>query len=151
MRRGGTFRALLAAGAALLAGTAQAATCECDPVILPGPALEQADLVFFGQVSFAGRSSGVDADDPKHDFVEFAVDGVWKGPAQERLRVHATHAKDVCAVPFVPGKSYLVYAYLDDAAFSHRYHTSVCSRTRKAEHSAPDLAILGAPEHRFER
>jgi hypothetical protein len=142
--------AVVLATLAALVGAAQAAACECGPVVLPGPALEQADLVFFGRVSFAGRGPGDDAGDPKLDFVEFSVEGVWKGPAQARLRVHPSTSGPECSVAFEASKRYLVYAYLDASAYSNRYHTSVCSRTREAEHSAPDLAILGAPPHRFE-
>lgn len=140
---------LLAVWSLALASHADA--CECGAKLLPGRALEQADLVFFGRASFVGRAPGEDGgDDPDLSFVEFSVEGVWKGPAQSRLRVHPSSSAAGCAIAFKPGKSYLVYAYRDTTAYSNRFHTSVCSRTRVAEHALPDLAILGAPQHRFD-
>ena len=118
---------------------------------MPAAALESADLVFFGQASFLGEAVTEQADRPIEEFTEFSVEGVWKGPAQERLRIYTRIAAPHCAYTFEAGKRYLVYAKLDSKRFSNRYRASLCSRTKTADHSLPDLAILGDPAQRFDR
>lgn len=118
---------------------------------MPAAALGNADLVFFGQASFLGEAVTDQADSPIEEFTEFSVEGVWKGPAQKRLRIYTQTSKPHCAYAFEAGKRYLVYANRDRKRFSNRFRASACSRTKPADHSLPDLAILGDPEHRFDR
>jgi len=125
--------------------------CECAAAPKPAEALAEADLVFFGLASFVGESVTEESGSPIEEFVEFSVEGVWKGPAQERLRVYTNVGKPHCAFQFEIGQSYLVYAKRDPKPYSNRFRSSVCSRTRSSAHALPDLAILGPPSHQFER
>ena len=125
--------------------------CECDAPVKPAAALERADLVFFGRASFVGEAIADESGSPIEEFMEFSVEGVWKGPAQKRLRVYTKAAEPHCAFDFEAGKSYLVYANRDPKPYSNRFRASACSRTRPSRHALPDLAILGTPAHQFER
>lgn len=125
--------------------------CECDAPEKPTAALESADLVFFGRASFVGEAVTDESGSPVEEFTEFSVEGVWKGPAQERLRVYTRTAEPHCAFDFEIGRSYLVYALRDPDRDSNRFRSSACSRTRRSDHALPDLAILGTPPHRFDR
>ncbi|HJO24159.1 MAG: hypothetical protein QF890_12215 [Myxococcota bacterium] len=124
--------------------------CECDAPAKPDVALESADLVFFGRASFVGEVAD-ETGNPVEEFMEFSVDGVWKGPPQKRLRVYTRITQSQCAFVFEAGRIYLVYASRDPASHSNRFRSSICSRTRRSDHALPDLAIIGAPPHRFER
>ena len=125
--------------------------CECDAPAKPTVARETADLVFFGRASFVGEAVADESGSPIEEFMEFSVEGVWKGPAQKRLRVYTKTAEPHCAFDFEVGRSYLVYAFRDPAPYSNHFRSSACSRTRRSSHALPDLAILGTPPHRFER
>jgi len=140
--------ALLRAFPAPADGGEAAPRCICSERVAPLDALEFYDLVFFGEASFVGLSE----DDPARgadEFVEFATEGLWKGPVQRRLRVYTSDADPRCAFSFTPGKRYLVFAKLEDAAWSNRYRTSACARTAPADRALPDLAILGEPPQRL--
>lgn len=123
--------------------------CECSDRVKPLDAFERYDMIFFGQASFIGNS-GTGEDLPQDEFVEFSVEGIWKGPKQRRLRVHTADGDPHCAFRFKLGANYLVYARHEDIAYSPRYRTSACARTAAASHSLPDLAILGVPDERLD-
>jgi hypothetical protein len=123
--------------------------CFCESTVKPLDAFDGYDLIFFGQASFVGIGETGDTG-PPDEFVEFSVEGIWKGPVQRRLRVHTTDGDPHCAFRFILGKRYLVYARHEKIAYSNRYRTSACARTAKASHSLPDLAILGEPGERLE-
>ncbi|MBW2268347.1 MAG: hypothetical protein JRH16_07200 [Deltaproteobacteria bacterium] len=115
----------------------------------PLEAFDRYDMIFFGQASFVGVSALGDSGD-EDEFVEFSVEGIWKGLVQRRLRVHTTEGDPLCAYRFTLGKRYLVYARLESISFSNRYRTSACARTTEASRALPDLAILGPPHSRLE-
>lgn len=122
--------------------------CECTERVKPIDALEHYDMIFFGEASILGLSDAGDSD--REEFVEFSVEGIWKGPIQRRLRVHTNDGDPRCSFRFILGQQYLVFASLEDVAYAARYRTSACSRTTRASHALPDLAILGAPQDRLE-
>ena len=122
--------------------------CRCTERVAPLDALEHYDLVFFGEASFVGVSEGA-PERGGEEFVEFSTEGLWKGPAQRRLRVYTSDGDPHCAYAFEPGRRYLVFAKLEDAAFAYRYRTSACARTTAASTALPDLAILGEPPTRI--
>ena len=122
--------------------------CLCESTVRPLDAFDGYDLIFFGQASFIGLAS-TEADAPPDEFVEFSVEGIWKGPVQRRLRVHTADGNPDCPFRFVLGKHYLVYARQEEIAFSNRYRTSACARTAEASQALPDLAILGDPSERL--
>lgn len=138
----------LACTAATAAETAQPPACLCANRVAPLDALAFYDLIFFGEASFVGTSED-DPDRGGEEFVEFSTEGLWKGPEQRRVRVYTNDGDPHCAFRFTPGKRYLVFAKLEDAAFAYRYRTSACARTTGAASALPDLAILGEPRTRL--
>jgi hypothetical protein len=147
----GCAAALLATPAAAARGEQDAAEprCRCTSAVRPLAAFDSYDLIFFGQARILGVSD-IREPDSEDEFIEFAVEGIWKGPVQPRLRVHTSESDPLCAYKFVLGRDYLVYARLEDKPFSNRYRTSVCARTTEAARALPDLAILGPPSDRPE-
>ena len=139
----------LGAQAAQGAEPAPAPKCVCPERVKPLEAFEHYDMIFFGLASFLGISEAGDVGN-EDEFVEFSVEGLWKGPAQRRLRVHTTDGDPLCAFRFKLGARYLVYASREDVAFSNRYRTSACARTTGSSQAMPDLAVLGPPNERFE-
>ena len=130
---------------------ALAQACSCEPLVGPLEALASADLVFFGTVK--STNPPIPSVSPSPDWTpeywEFAVEGVWKGAAQSRIRIHSEAAYptiSTCEFNFQLGSSYLVYAYRSDAG---RFQTNKCTRTSAAAHSVDDLKALGSPRHRF--
>lgn len=139
---------VICALATLLVGGSEDVPCECDAILSPAQAFERADLVFFGQPSRFYYAAGAQRE--WHQYWEFDVEGVWKGPAQSHLRIYASGSEgpNTCDRYFQVGERYLVYAYLENK-FPNRYLVSTCSRTTIAERSLRDLGFLGKPPHSF--
>ncbi|MFT5443525.1 MAG: hypothetical protein ACI8W3_002575 [Myxococcota bacterium] len=135
--------------AVLILSPLSAAACSCDATPFPAKALEQADLVFFGTVSRYFQGTGIHAESQL--FWEFAVEGVWKGPAQQTMRIYENDfdgSEDKCGHKFEVGLNYLVYAFVNEKA-PNRFRAHLCSRTKPGKESLLDLAYLGAPPHTF--
>ena len=148
-RRAGIVACVLVASAAHGETLPPAPKCVCSERVKPLEALERYDMIFFGLASFVGISEPGDSA-TEDEFVEFSVEGIWKGLVQRRLRVHTHDGDPLCAYRFTLGKHYLVYARLEKTAFASRYRTSTCARTTEASRALPDLAILGPPQTRLE-
>ncbi len=148
---GGLLLALLA----LLAVPAErvGATCECPPPPATRDAAADSNAVFLGTVTairppqpeltFDRTPPFVHYDVPYYApiAVDLDVQQVWVGPAYTTQRLTTARSYTTCGVPFVVGRSYLVYAYerYDGALQTHR-----CSRSREASAAADDLATLGS-------
>ncbi len=82
---------------------------------------------------------------------EFAVQGIWKGPVQETLRIYAHDpdgSLDECDFEFKLGQSYLVFARTEKG-FPGRYRANVCTGTVRGEFAMRVLRIIGRPLHSF--
>src|SRR5262245_18527256 len=104
--------------------------CSCETVT-PAQALVSADLVFFGTVKSTAPPAPPDSPSPDWtpEYWAFVVEGVWKGAAQQRIRIYAEATYptiNTCEFVFKLGGSYLVYAYRADG---DRFKTDKCSRT----------------------
>lgn len=139
---------LTCALAMMSVGGSEPPPCECEPTVSPAQAFERADLVFFGRPSDFYYGAGANRE--WHQYWEFDVEGVWKGPAQPHLRIYASGSEGPgsCDGYFKVGERYLVYAYLEEK-IPNRYLVSGCSRTTIAERSLRDLGFLGKPSHIF--
>ena len=121
---------------------------------MPGDSFERryadAELIFFGVAGYL-HNSGVGT--PSREYREFQVEGVWKGPAQEQLRIYL-HPPDAqwssCDYTFEYGTSYLVFARTT-TGYPSRYITGLCSGTTNASGALDYLRLLGDPKHRFPR
>jgi hypothetical protein len=97
--------------------------CECIEVAQP-VAFRGAVVVFRGRVEQVEHMTLVESVDPRtgekvlrppetsdHTVVTFKVSAVWKGPARQVLKVHATAKAAICSgYAFEEGREYVVYA-----------------------------------------
>ena len=133
---------------------APAHACKCDQGSFE-QRYQAADLVFFGvAATYRGSDANSGRMDLDRDYWEFEVQGSWKGPPEDRVRLylHAPNAGSDCnfSVEFEPQQSYLVYASADPG-HPDRYRATVCSGTVPASRARPDLSHLGEPKHRFRK
>lgn len=120
----------------LLTGTSHAYACSCVTAPLP-QAVEGSTAVFEGLVTTVEEGEGT----PKARRVSFKVVRLWKGDEDaEQVSVHTAADSSRCGVPFVEGKSYLVFAQGEEGALQ----VNACSRTRRTAEADDDLAGLGA-------
>src|SRR5262245_11389629 len=137
------------------AGPAQ--VFKCDPSASYERRYQDSDLVFFGVAATFHRSSDSDLRPfgSSEDYWEFEVEGVWKGPSQDQLRVylHAPNVWSDCDLPFEffeQHQNYLVYADTDPG-YPNRYRTGSCSGTVTASKARADISLLGNPKRRFRK
>lgn len=128
--------------AALLSATAAwpsvAAACKCRPQSI-AEAERASDAIFEGRVELietakAGATGSADA-----LRVDLAVVRRFKGGDAERLQVQTRADGPACGYGFERGKSYLVYASLNDG----QLWVTRCSRTRPIAEAEEDLGALG--------
>ncbi len=105
--------------------------------------LAQSDVVFRGQVVFAGplRDLGGGATDGTYQ-VTFQVAETWKGVQQGTVVVTAGNGGGDCTIPFQVGQDWLVYGHRDPSGI---VNTGICSRTSQVPGGQydGDLAVLG--------
>lgn len=125
-------------GLALIVGLAlsdMALACTCAPPPPPIAARDAADAVFSGRVlSVTPGKNGLD--------VEIQVDRSWKKARCGTVVVQTPSDSAACGFGFEVGKSYLVYATIQQGKLG----TTICSRSRAIEDAGEDLAALGEPE-----
>lgn len=123
---------------ALVAAVAdRARACSCMQQDQP-TAFEEAASVFEGRVvSISAPVGEVGGAEPIT--VTLDVVRTWKGANVERIEVRTAGNSAACGYHFQQGQSYLVYTYAVDGA----EHVSLCSRTRRIEQAAEDLAAMG--------
>jgi len=134
---------LLTFTTAAIAAATPAAACDC-PTPSPGEALARAAAVFEGTVTqkipledLAAESGNV----AKGVRIQFSVSRAWKGVDQETYSIFISTENDPCAVPFVEGESYVVYATKNSQGPLPVVET--CSRSKKTTEAAEDLTALG--------
>lgn len=113
-------------------GARVALACSCNPQPAPSVARDGSAAVFLGRVV---ASSG--APDAK---ITFAIERVFKGVLSTRVVVDTVLSGAACGFDAVPvGSRWLVYSRTATPLGMY-----ACSRTRRAEEAAADLAALGA-------
>jgi hypothetical protein len=137
---------------AVVSTAVPAHACKCDPTVSFEQRYKDAGLVFFGVAAAFHRSPDSDR---TQDFWEFEIQGVWKGPAQDHLRVYL-HEPGVqwsdCDYRFEQSESYLVYAHTDPGiGYENRYRTDLCSGSVIGSDAHADISLLGQPKHRFRK
>jgi hypothetical protein len=140
-----TTAALVLLGAGGGADCASAERCSCLWTFVQPVAervrLQRAasDLLFRGTVVDTVRSAEGDG------FARLAVAEWWHGASFQSLdtvsvRVYAAAMRHNCEITLEVGREYLVFADRDSAGVAR---TSVCSGTRRADGSGPELSALG--------
>ncbi|MEM1271450.1 MAG: T9SS type A sorting domain-containing protein [Bacteroidota bacterium] len=112
--------------------------CTCPVLLSPTAARDSAAAVFAGTVTEGGIVG-------QQLRVQIKVSGVWKATdstAVERTVTVVTAGNEArCGFPFQPRQGYLVYADTTGGVFT----TGLCTRTRRFDQAAEDLAALGDP------
>ena len=106
----------------------ESSACSCAVSPSPCASTAGADAVFVGRV--------ISASSPVQFDVEQAFKGVSVGP------VSIGNGPGTCALTFIAGERYIIYAYRDTA--SERLTTNMCTRTRRLRDpiAGSDLAFL---------
>lgn len=97
--------------------------------------LREAETVFVGRVVDVEEEANADGSGL---LPIFEVRAVWKGVSQDQIQVFGG---ETCAVAFMPGKNYLVFA----RRVQGELVADLCSGTRRLELSVPLLRDLGPP------
>jgi hypothetical protein len=120
-----------------LGGSGVARACKCAPTLPVREAIAVAAAVFEGRVVAVSLAEGAEEGTAYH--VDFALLRALKGvPSTTRL-VTLRAWRGGCELPFVVGRSYVVYA---SRATEDILTTNVCSRTRESAVAAEDLAAF---------
>ena len=110
--------------------------CTCLPPPPVSVAVDEARAVFAGRIIDISTTA-----DPTVDITaKFAVSRVWKGPTDQRvIDVRTPSSSAACGLSFSVGDEWLIYAGMDERA----YTASLCSRAKPLSAAAEDLAVLG--------
>ena len=145
------MRLALAIVAAILnlADASLASACRCLPNDTVEAQYERAELVFFGRVTF---HNGAESRETQRRYWELEVEGVWKGPVQQKIRIYAHSPKSglftSCDRELETGKMYLVFASTFQG-YPGRFQAGKCSGTVVGADAIEALRVIGAPTHRF--
>jgi len=71
--------------------------------------------------------------------VKFAVEEYWSGKVTNEFTIRTDRTNSSCAVDFLIGKSYLVFA----GFFQGSLYTGACSRNKELKDALEDLEYLG--------
>jgi hypothetical protein len=122
-------------------GAAPAAfACSCAPPPPPREARDQADAVLTAKVLEITTESQPGLPVGRRT-VRAQVEKIWKGQTCGELTVTTGLGDADCGYAFEVGKTYLIYAFLENGGLA----TNICTRTAAVEQAAEDLAALGAP------
>ena len=125
-----------------------ALACECKPDLSVAEHYSNAEAVFFGVAESVNHNSKYDT---KRKFWEFAIQGIWKGPDQPRIRIYAYDPDGVqnsCDPHFKIGESYLIFARTLPG-YPGRFQAGLCSGTVAGAGSLRALRVIGRPEHEY--
>lgn len=129
----GLAGALLPFSARMGGGTGVALACSCNPQPAPSVARDASAVVFLGGVAATSSAGGTAK-------VTFDVEKVFKGELSSRVVVETNFSEAACGFNGVPiGSRWLVYSRVATPLGMY-----ACSRTRRVEQAADDLAALGA-------
>ena len=138
--------AVVVTGLWFLASPAPSYGCSCIVPGTPSEELEKSAAVFTGKVLSIEKNQRlkipvVSSDDPtdiaRQLKVNFKVDRVWKGQADETMSLGTAQYGASCGFIFVEGEEYLVYS-------RDGVTVSLCSRTKLIADGQEDLDALGA-------
>jgi hypothetical protein len=153
-----TFRLPLALILILMLDAPAAGACSCMTPLTAADQFRSAHLVFLGKVEsiedrrtrirrfllmvreLIGQAPEMDwpAYERSNGFeVTFRAVTTWKGPPKREVRVLTGRGGGDCGYPFKVGETYLVYAYVNEVAY-----TGICTRTHEAAIAGDDLADL---------
>lgn len=139
MTRAYWLLALVAVGAVLAPGRAEACTC-----VVGAPICDtfwKTDAVFAGEVlEIAPIPNPSGRQFMAHKRVRFRVEQSWRGAVEGTVEITTGSGGGDCGYGFEKGERYLVYASARDGALS----TSICSRTRPLARASEDLDYLKA-------
>lgn len=112
--------------------------CSCVPPPPPKEAMESSSAVFSGKVRSIDEPKIVRSSiDPVT--VTMEVKEVWKGDAEDVVKLKTALSTASCGYHFEVGAEYIVYAYGEDG----EYHTGLCTRTAPLSNAEEDLQALG--------
>lgn len=134
-RRGFPRPATWVVVAALLGWSVPSAAraCSCTRPPPPLAAAEEADVVFEGRAA-APTTEGMRLR------TNFEVLRTFKGDTGVRVDVLTMSSSAACGRRYVPGETYLVYAFAANGSLAD----NLCSRTRRSSEASTDFAMLGA-------
>lgn len=145
---GNQLRALLLGVAFVLlsGGGWEVYACSCTSEPPACEAFGGVSAVFVGRVVGAAQQKTYELDGTKETFdvgsVHFAVEEAFSGvKGRGRVTVHSGTSGADCGYWFRRGVRYVVYAYGDEKG---KLYTNICTRTRRVEDAAEDLAFLRA-------
>lgn len=118
---------------AVLAMPSAARACSCVRPPPPLAATEKADVVFEGRAA-APSTEGM------RIRTTFEVLRTFKGDTGTHVDVLTMSSSAACGRRYVPGESYMVYAYESNGGLAD----NLCSRTRRSSEAAVDFEVLGA-------
>ena len=115
--------------------------CDCD-----GSSTLEAELAGSKRV-FIARVISVKPDVRKSGqtvyqdvFVELQIDTVFKGPLTDNIRIRTKATVASCGYPFLKGKTYIIYTFIDQGT----EYVSYCSKTQSIEDAYKDIRKLKA-------
>jgi hypothetical protein len=111
--------------------------CKCAPTLPVREAIAAAAAVFEGRVVAVSLAEGAEEGTAYH--VDFAVLRTLKGVPATSRKITLTAWRGGCELPFIVGRSYVVYA---SRPTEDILTTNVCSRTRESVVAAEDLAAF---------
>lgn len=119
-----------------------ASACSCVMPPPPEDALDEANVVFSGEVveiienkKLFGGSYG--------KTVHFKVDKAWKGTVESEMVITTGNDDGDCGFSFEKGQNYLVYASISNMYVEGTLSTTICHRTTKISNATEDLNALG--------
>lgn len=141
-------RLLLVAATLACIGTSDVrlSACSCTGPLPPCQAAWYSPIVFAGQVTSI-EDVARPAPRPEESLsssrrVTFRVTEVLRGDLTDIVVVHTGRGGGDCGYAFQEGRSYLVYTHRSPGGL---LTTTICSRTRRVEQAAEDLAYLRGP------
>ena len=132
----------------------RAYACSCAGSPTPGEELESSDAVFVGKAVENGLQDPDPQDDAMFGGIRFDVSKAWKGVTEDSVVIYGQSGsyygpleegemivESSCAVPFVRGSTYLVYASrVRDGDF---LQANACGRTGVLASAREDVQALG--------
>ncbi len=119
--------------------------CSCSLPASAEDALDDSDAVFSGTVVDIGGKHPDYQTGSRHDpvSVTFAVDQVWKGPANSTMTVGTRSSEASCGYEFQQDETYVVYSYEKENGDPSTLRTGLCSGTSLLSDSYEDMDELG--------
>lgn len=137
LQRAGARISVVAIVGLFAAAVPQAEACSCREQGPPCEAYWTTEIIFRGRAESTGRPADRKADPRQHVTTRFTVLEPFKGVGGATVDVRTPTGPASCALRFSKGREYVVHA----SRVSGVIATSSCSRTRRIERAAEDLAF----------